>query len=371
MGGAAEQLAVAEGMMQMPAQPSTSTAAPATTEPAAAAATSGGAFNDVITHTAKDGRTYFSATLPGMANTANQGITIARHIVAPLAISQPGVSAPAGEVPKAAEAELPMAEASVATFEGQPVAAPMAFVSAPPLTHTHVCPRPGPMRVSPRPFARRVARTRRRPAAPSPRIRPLTSPQPQSLGLGATASQATSSAAGADATSALGYHPSLAGQINWGTPDDPNAAFAHHFGHVFPGMQHAYRLPQQSAAAQALAVLSGPGGVGVSAPKPKVMKPMRPKEPKEIKEPKPVKQRPPKAPKSAYLCFEQERRRLLLEARPEKVDDIVKQHGDISRAVGRQCAPRPARLEPRAQSSTPRQMPVPRAALRPPFAPAA
>ena len=30
------------------------------------------------------------------------------------------------------------------------------------------------------------------------------------------------------------------------------------------------------------------------------------------------------------------RRRLLLEARPEKVDDIVKQHGDISRAVGRQ-----------------------------------
>ena len=403
IGGAApsEHMAAAEGMMQMPAQPSTSTAAPAAAEPATSASTAGGAtFNDVITHTAKDGRTYFSATLPGMSSTANQGITIARHIVAPLAISQPAGSAPAGEPPKAAEAELPMAEASVATFEGQAVAAPMAFVSAPhlptplsdlrvpaavrPSRHTDsptsrsppspLAARAPPLLLCPqRPAARlslglRCSSARSRTSAPQaswsfalPRhasavpldgtslqrpARLCTSPQTQSLGLGATtASQATSSAAGADASSTLGYHPSLAGQINWGTPDDPNAAFAHHFGHVFPGMQHAYRLPQQSAAAQALAVLSGPTG-SISAPKPKVMKPMRPKEPKEIKEPKPVKQRPPKAPKSAYLCFEQERRRLLLEARPEKVDDIVKQHGDISRAVGRQCAPRRAQPHP-------------------------
>ena len=179
MGGAAEQLAVAEGMMQMPAQPATSTAAPATTEPAAAAATSGGAFNDVITHTAKDGRTYFSATLPGMANTANQGITIARHIVAPLAISQPGVSAPAGEVPKAAEAELPMAEASVATFEGQPVAAPMAFVSAPsPL------PTPSPDACAPaaiRPSRRADSSTTRSPlpAHPPPHLTAATVTRPR------------------------------------------------------------------------------------------------------------------------------------------------------------------------------------------------
>jgi len=122
------------------------------------------------------------------------------------------------------------------------------------------------------------------------------------------------------------------GHVNWGGHDDPSSAFAQHFGHLHAGLQQAYRLPQSQQAAHALAVLSAP-----SAKQPKLMKPMRPKEQvKEIKEPKAVKQRPPKAPKSAYLCFEQERRRLLLEARPEKVEDIVKQHGDISRAVGRQ-----------------------------------
>ena len=109
-------------------------------------------------------------------------------------------------------------------------------------------------------------------------------------------------------------------------------------------------MPRQRVAAVALAAM---GGGQQSAPKAK----------KEPKEPKPVKPKMPKAPKSAYLCFEQERRRELVEGVVESEgagatvgvghgvgvvmglpdsNGVVRpaprnrDHGDISREVGRQ-----------------------------------
>ena len=58
--------------------------------------------------------------------------------------------------------------------------------------------------------------------------------------------------------------------------------------------------------------------------------------PKQAKQPKPSKK--PVPPKSAYLCFAQERRDQLLKLAEERgeMDDVVKLHGDLSRAIGRQ-----------------------------------
>ena len=105
--------------------------------------------------------------------------------------------------------------------------------------------------------------------------------------------------------------------------------------------------------AQQQEALAAMGGGQQSAPKAK----------KEPKEPKPVKPKMPKAPKSAYLCFEQERRRELVEGVVESEgagatvgvghgvgvvmglpdsNGVVRpaprnrDHGDISREVGRQ-----------------------------------
>ena len=58
--------------------------------------------------------------------------------------------------------------------------------------------------------------------------------------------------------------------------------------------------------------------------------------PKQLKQTKPSKK--PVPPKSAYLCFAQERRDQLLKLAEERgeMDDVVKLHGDLSRAIGRQ-----------------------------------
>ena len=61
-----------------------------------------------------------------------------------------------------------------------------------------------------------------------------------------------------------------------------------------------------------------------------------PSKPKQPKQTKPSKK--PVPPKSAYLCFAQERRDQLLKLAEERgeMDDVVKLHGDLSRAIGRQ-----------------------------------
>ena len=61
-----------------------------------------------------------------------------------------------------------------------------------------------------------------------------------------------------------------------------------------------------------------------------------PSKPKQQKQTKPSKK--PVPPKSAYLCFAQERRDQLLKLAEERgeMDDVVKLHGDLSRAIGRQ-----------------------------------
>jgi len=75
---------------------------------------------------------------------------------------------------------------------------------------------------------------------------------------------------------------------------------------------------------------AGIGPVHVSNVQVVPSKPKQPKQPKSSKKPVP--------PKSAYLCFAQERRDQLLKLAEERgeMDDVVKLHGDLSRAIGRQ-----------------------------------
>ena len=77
---------------------------------------------------------------------------------------------------------------------------------------------------------------------------------------------------------------------------------------------------------------AGGGTVHVMAANVQIV-PNKPKQPKQTKASK-----KPVPPKSAYLCFAQERRDQLLKLAEERgeMEDVVKLHGDLSRAIGRQ-----------------------------------